>query len=390
MRILYVTLKPLEFNTSATLRNLAMIEGITSLGHSVEILTIPATQNSEWLDTTLAVPQNCEISYLSQLNAYVGVTEKHDGFVGKLKKSVLPLMRWLYHKLSIYDFTIMIAKKADKIHCRHSNYDIIISSSDPKSSHIAVRNLLRSGLKCQHWIQYWGDPLAFDITNQTIWPTFILKMFEQSLIKEADKVVYVSPFTLQQQQMGYRKVAQKLSFLPIPYRKINEYALRENYPLDCCYLGDYYTRSRNILPFVEAVQHLELRSVIAGNTDIEVKGKHISVLNRISQSQVTDIEQQSRILVCLLNRKGNQIPGKLYHYAASNKPILVIVDGDESRKMEQYLLSFDRFELCVNDSKMIEAKLNSMLSEDKIYKPSERLNPSTIAFEFLSLKNNKE
>ncbi|MBV1709959.1 MAG: hypothetical protein KMY54_08880 [Erysipelothrix sp.] len=356
----------------------------------MEILTIQATQNSEWLDATLTIPENCEVSYLSQLDAYVNVTEKHDGFLGKFKKTVLPMVRWLYHKLSIYDFTIMIAKAADKSLCKHATYDIIISSSDPKSSHVAVKKLLKSGLNCTHWIQYWGDPLAFDITNQTIWPTFILKTIEKSLVKDADKVVYVSPFTLDQQQKGFRRFAHRFAFLPIPYRKINEYALREQYPLDCCYLGDYYTRSRNILPFIEAVNHLGLRTVIAGNSDIEIKGKNITVLNRISQTEVADIEQQSRILICLLNHKGNQIPGKLYHYAASNKPILVIVDGDDSLKMEQYLLSFDRFEFCANDSIMIEAKLSLMLSEEKTYMPSERLNPRSIANQFLSFEEHKE
>ena len=39
MKILYVVSRPLEINTSASIRNRATIEGLVELGHNVNIIT---------------------------------------------------------------------------------------------------------------------------------------------------------------------------------------------------------------------------------------------------------------------------------------------------------------------------------------------------------------
>lgn len=389
MKILFVTLKPLQFNTSATLRNLALIEGIASLGHSVEILTLPATDNAQWLDKSLDLPAGCAVSYLTVPGSYQSVAHNHQGRFGKIKKLLLPLIRRLYHWFSIHDFTIMAAGKADKRHCQSLEYDMIISSSDPKSSHIAVKKLLKRGCSAKVWIQYWGDPLMADITNKTVWPSFVLGLFERSILRKADKIVYVSPFTYRQQCQAFKSLSDKFAFLPIPYRKHKVYPLKASYRYVCSYLGDYYSKSRNILPLSQAIGQLAIPAVFAGNTDVEINEDSITVLQRVTQAEVEQIEYESQILVCLLNSRGSQIPGKLYHYAASNKPILVIIDGDQKKRMRQYLETFNRFEFCDNTSDAIAGKIKQMMSDQSVYDPSPKLDPVNIAKEFLDFKVRK-
>ena len=45
MKILYVVSRPLEINTSASIRNRATIEGLVELGHNVNIITTEPDEN---------------------------------------------------------------------------------------------------------------------------------------------------------------------------------------------------------------------------------------------------------------------------------------------------------------------------------------------------------
>lgn len=62
-------------------------------------------------------------------------------------------------------------------------------------------------------------------------------------------------------------------------------------------------------------------------------------------------EEDADLLIVLLNKKGTQIPGKIYHYAGTNKPILIILDGDRKEEIKEYLSLFNRFYFCENNER---------------------------------------
>jgi translation initiation factor 2 beta subunit (eIF-2beta)/eIF-5 len=47
--------------------------------------------------------------------------------------------------------------------------------------------------------------------------------------------------------------------------------------------------------------------------------------------------------------------------SSTNKPILVIMDGENEENIEKYLRSFKRFHICKNDQKSIEKAINEIL-----------------------------
>ena len=63
------------------------------------------------------------------------------------------------------------------------------------------------------------------------------------------------------------------------------------------------------------------------------------------------IQNKTSILVHLCNLKGGQIPGKIYHYSATNKPILFILDGTEYEKniIKDYFSKYNRYYFCNNN-----------------------------------------
>jgi hypothetical protein len=60
--------------------------------------------------------------------------------------------------------------------------------------------------------------------------------------------------------------------------------------------------------------------------------------------------------------RGGQIPGKIYHYSATTKPILFILDGTEEEKkiIKEHFAQYDRYFFCDNTKEDIELAINKL------------------------------
>ena len=392
MKILFVSLAPLEANASAVLRNNALIKGLLLNNNEVDILTIPKIEAFTDNNEVLSLYDSTEIFYIGNNKLYNSLVEHRDNLAGRLRKSLLPTIRYLYHRLSVYDNTIQIAKSAELDILPKSYYDIIISSSDPKSSHYAVNRLIKQGIRYGKWIQYWGDPMAADISNRSILPNSYIKRKETKLFSCADSIVYVSPLTLEEQQREFKYFANKMHFVPIAYSSRKESKIDKAYSKTRLgYFGDYSSRKRDIRPLYEAIRKEKTgyELVIAGNSDLKLEPKsHISIYPRITQKEVDERESKCDILVCILNIKGAQIPGKIYHYAATDKPILIIMDGEKKEQMREYFKRFNRYVMCENYEISILNAVNEIINMDRRFEPSPYFDPKNIAIQLLETVNN--
>ena len=88
--------------------------------------------------------------------------------------------------------------------------------------------------------------------------------------------------------------------------------------------------------------------------------------------------------MCILNTSGTQIPGKIYHYAAANKPILIILDGEYKQEIFKYLNEYNRFVFCDNKVESIKESIKNICLEKVKYKPLDILNAKNIALSFLN------
>jgi hypothetical protein len=84
-----------------------------------------------------------------------------------------------------------------------------------------------------------------------------------------------------------------------------------------------------------------------------------------------------------LNKKGTQIPGKIYHYAATNKPVLIILDGEFEQQMEQYFNSFERYSCCQNQVASIDEACRKIAASSLKVEPSVHFAAANIASQFL-------
>ena len=382
MNILLISPSPIEAITSSMIRTLALARGLQESGAKIDCMVIPFNiLQSQMKENDFL--QNINVIRTDSNAVYdrVAVDQGNQKNIGKV--ILRNIFRKIWHSTFVYDNTYMIAKKISihKLPVRH--YDIVISSSDPKSSHIVVKTLKRQGLSYGKWIQYWGDPLAIDITQKTIWPKFILKHIEKKLLCGADKIVYVSPFTLKEQQRLFPKYKDRMKFVPIAYMEEENFPQTSNDRFVIGYYGDYTSKVRNLLPFYEACKALEenVDVGIYGDSDLKLSStEHIHVFPR---GMVEEHKKIADLCVCVMNTSGTQIPGKLYHLAGTNKKILVVLDGENMNEMVEYLKGFHRFYLCKNNTVSIKQKILEIMKDQRVFQPKRELKYDYIAKELI-------
>lgn len=366
MNILFVTLFALETNTSVTKSNYNIIDGLIKSGNSLTLLMPEIDCDLSYYDNSLDLSK-IKIKRIKNNNIGQKIAKQSSAANG-WRRTVISFARNAYSRFTIFDRTKALITEAKNFDGYDEYYDVVISTSDPKTSHLFVKELINNGLKYGKWIQHWGDPLAGDISKNNLYPDFIIEKVEKDIISQADRVVYVSPFTLDAQKKRYKKLKDKFRFVPLPCDDMDKsitnkenqiVSVNKGEPLRVVYLGDYNSSIRNIRPLYEACEMLDfLTLTIAGNTDITLeKKKNINIMPRVSQIEAKRLENEADVIVSVGNLSGSQIPGKIYYAASSSKAILVTIDGEQPKEMKQYLESYNRFICCLNNTEDITGAL---------------------------------
>lgn len=381
MKILVINGDCLLRNSSANLCHLAYINGLVDAGHEVTLLS--ADGRDYILDPSLRIPDGVK-SYtyygttlyeklaikknrIQTSQGMSGSTSHSSGgptkgslkgrIVKHLKKKVLSF----YGVHGIYSKFIKTAKKFKS----DIDFDFVISISTPMTGHLIAHNLLSTGhIHAKHWIQIWEDPWysdAYGFNGSE-------KVFkeEKRLLSYAERVCYVSPITLRNQQRLYPESADKMYWQPLPFYYQNDEPVQladNEYVFG--YFGDYVPEARNLAPFYEAAKELSVSVNICGNpSNLFEPTDTIHIYPRMPLSELKDIENKTNVLVFLCNRKGGQIPGKIYQYSATTKTILFILDGTQEEKDElyHYFVGFNRYVFCENTREDIMRAINDIVN----------------------------
>lgn len=388
MNILYVTALPIEVNNSSQLRNIALVRGLIENGCDVTILCADKSfaLSSTYSDSFPVGVSGAKVVCINKQNPATNIIYATNSNYA----IIVNRLRALYRKVSIYKGAGLIIKEVKRIKLDQNNYDSIISSSDPKASHEIVRNLLsRNVVQTRSWIQYWGDPLLMDITDNTCLPRWYKKRIEFNILKRADKIIYVSPFTRDLQIKTFATFADKMTFLPPAYIEAKIYLPSNNKKITLGYYGSYSSTVRNIMPLYKAINmSTRYKLIIAGNSDLSLSNTGmIQIYSRLNRNEIDALTSKSDMLVCILNKHGTQIPGKIYDYASTNKPIIIIIDGDNMLEMEAYFKQFNRFVICENTEESILEAVSSIEKYKTEYEPSPYFSAKIIAKQVIEMIN---
>lgn len=384
MNILYITSRAIEINASSSIRNIATIKELIELGNQVAVCSMRPDITGRYFDEDTAKLNIERIYFESNLDGAIRAAKRFNIFQTKL-------YRFLRGK-RIYDGSRQIVNHVGEIDT--SRYDVIISSSDPKTSHLFVESLIDKCGIAIPWIQIWGDPFASDMTINGS-KRYLRKIAKEEyrLLSKCDSIIYVSEATLKSQKENYPDFAEKMHYLPIPYLKSvtdkeqddNTVEAKNSRKIKLAYCGDYLSKTRNIVPLYEAVKNSENYSLrVCGDSDVQLDSTDsIQLSGRVPYKEVCKIEEDADILVLICNLFGTQIPGKIYQYSGTNKAILFILDGDK-KSIKQQFMKYARYEFCNNDAEDIKQKLREICQNKKKYLPVKEFEPCTVADQILA------
>lgn len=402
MKILFVSMISFENNTSATIQNKGILKGLVQLGHTVDVITLRPNINNGSYDKTICYDMDGMISnsYYIDINPMYAATmakkqntittNQKDNSLGtsakKLLKSCRNLIKKIYDSTSIFDALKINVKRVSKLNIDYNQYDIIISASDPKSSHLIVKEIYRkNAISKPKWIQYWGDPMYIDITRKCNWRDILVKYNEKKLIDMADRVVYASPLTLKVQRSIFSKYACKMdysnqSYINVDYNKDKKF--KKSGDIIVGYYGSYASKVRDIMPLYNSAKGQNFILNICGTSDINLQAtENVHIKGMLPYKETVNLEMESDILVCICNSGGTQIPGKIYYSASYMKPIIIILDGEYKEELRKYFSEFNRYILCENEEKSILNAINIAREQlkNKDFSLAEAITPKFVA-----------
>ncbi|MGY6562106.1 MAG: glycosyltransferase [Luteibaculaceae bacterium] len=271
-----------------------------------------------------------------------------------------------------------------KKHIKDNKIDWIISTGPPHSTHLIALKL-KEQLNIK-WLADFRDPWTnIDWFSKLKLTSFAKKKHEElelSVITTADKVITVSPtWAKELQQIGTRPVEvihngyDNEDLIPTnSYRESPDST--KNKKITLLHTGslnadrnpkNFWHSLKNI---IDLNKEIELEVKLIGPVDntvfeiiheLQLKKivKHIKLL---SHSQTLQEILNADILLLLLNRTKNNlgiIPGKLYEYMQSKKPILAIGDprGDSADIIKECNLGeIIDFETIITEEKLLAIK----------------------------------
>lgn len=380
MKILVINGDCVQTNSSANLCHLAYINGLVASGHEVSLLS--ADGRDYKLDPNMSIPDEVKqytyygVSlyeklsmkkstsgqvYAGSLPTSGGSKTASPGFKRRLVRKIKNIVLSMYGVHGIYAKFVRVARRFRS----DEEYDYVLSVSTPVTSHLLAHDLLAAKhIKAKHWIQIWEDPWYSDAYgfngDRRIYDE------EKRLLSFAEKICYVSPLTLKKQQSLYPESADKMYWQPLPfYYKAEATDIKANDGNSYGYFGNYYSQPRNLEPFYKAAASCGITVNICGGSDIVLpETESIHVFPRLTLDKLTPIEASTNVLVFLCNRRGGQIPGKIYQYSATNKTILFILDGTDEEKqvIREYFERYNRYVFCENTAEDIARAINCIQS----------------------------
>ena len=373
-------------NSSVNLANAGYIRGFEENGFAVRVI-MPDCDEAD-MDKSMEIPKGnikyCVFERTNPLEKKIASAVKVSKYNSIDKLGNKTIRNIIHQRLSMIKQSLLRMNKKNSRFPNHEyflkqvlthadeyadgHYDYLVSISSPVASHYIAEKIISSKkVSYGKWVQIWEDPWYYDLYTEK---SDVIYDEEHRLLRLADRIVYVSPITCFYQKQYFSDCMEKMIWAFLPCCKEINYPERNiGNQITLGYFGEYVSKVRNIVPLVEAVnRNPDIFMVICGNTDIDMRkyDQGIECNGRVSLETVDRYQMECDCLVNISNLHGGQIPGKVYQYAGTNKPILFILDGnsEEKQMLIDAFSKYNRFVFCDNTQEKIAECLSKLA--DKI------------------------
>lgn len=385
MKILYIATQVEVINSSAAIRNSALIKGLGELGHDIHVETIDYP--SQYISGFLAKNLSVASIHRTQLSVYRFNQTVKSGRVARSSYRLRRILKKIRDVVYFPDISVSWIECFDYTSLQ-KDYDLIISSSDSKVSHLLAEKICE--ILDVPWIQVWGDPWYNDFTNLKL-NRLRAYRHERRLVSKADKVIYVSEATLHKQASIFSAYADKMQFVPRGFfiSQESENRIRDN-RIVISYTGNLFW-GRNISALLEALRNHNAKSQhrfvlnVYGAQDEEVIENikdydFVNAFPPVDYEQILSVYESSNMLLFISNlSESTQIPGKFFDYSGTTKPILCLMDNDEC-EIADYLRLHDRCLVLNNDRDVIAENMDVILARSsETYNIEPSFHPKEVA-----------
>lgn len=311
------------------------------------------------------------------LNCNHNLNERNVNILNKTTALFLKKIKFVVSETNILwlvDWTLPAIQKGVKLIKRY-NHNILMSSGNAEAHVVAyIIKLLNKDVA---WIVDYGDPWLFApnyMDSHTKVKILMDHWLEKRILKSASIITVTTEETKKNYLENYPFLEkEKIKVIPmgIDYDAFKKIRAEHSEKFRILYTGSIYP-TRDIKPFINAVKTVsedkemkeKIEVLFVGN--IENKFKELVICmgleDMISFGGFVPYEKSlslimgADVLLSFGNKGGLQVPGKLFDYVGSKRPILWI-KGDEGDPALRYLEDINRAIIADNDSKDIYSKL---------------------------------
>lgn len=391
MKILFIACYSPLINNSASIETLQYLNNLARIeDNNIHLLTVNFPSNSIYYDEYIfnMLDKKINLHIISGGKLFEAIMPKKykemsetNTTIGKVKiKSALRTVKKI---LAVPDMYLYWAFKASEYGIKlmeKEAFDVMFSMHEPPSSHICAYKIKKKFLNLK-WITYWSDPWLKDSTRED--SNFIRrnfeKRYEKNVINLADKYIFVTKANRDDYIETYNIKKKDTYIITRGYDEKTYFDIKEKEnpklidkkKINIVYTGEIFSKLRNVRPFIEAVNKLNLDDnnlyenlniLFFGNIDDEdvkydlSKISNVKVSNRIPYREALGYMINADILLLFGNKNSKQIPAKIYDYFGCNGYVLVVL-GDEKDPIIDVVKDLDKCNIALNNSKDISKKI---------------------------------
>lgn len=275
-----------------------------------------------------------------------GAVEKQPQLVGDLARRGYVYVRRFLDQLVFPDVRTEwypFARKALLRLLKQYHFDVVVSSHEPGVD--LMLGLLAQQKSRLPWVVDLADPLLAPYTPN--WRRRLDSWFEGVVLRKSTSVVLTTPHLVEVLVKRHKAViADKFAIVPQGGPILNSKStLKKNNAdeLHFVFTGNFYQSFRNPSELARALKKINshrIRLTIAGSNAAfvslfeDVDG--VNFLGVIDHFEALKLQQQADILLNIGNGQSDQLPGKVFEYLVSDKPIFHI-RGSSQDPTEPYL-----------------------------------------------------
>lgn len=266
------------------------------------------------------------------------------------------------------------------------NKDTVIVSSSPTVDAAIVCSDIKKRFPDVEYVQYWSDPITLSLITPSEYTMkrIVWKYIEKKLHFNADKVAFGTKSLYKAQCELFPELEKKGYGVHVAYNPNAKDVENKKKEIVFGYFGNYYSKIRDVRPLYEAFKETNEKLVICGRGDIKFESSNnIEIRERVSQAEVGEYEDKVDVIVCVLNKCGQQIPGKVFYQTNTLKHILVVLDGPRKDEIKGELCESERFIFCDNTKENIIEAIEIIKKTKKRRDKCDFYNPERVAKEIV-------